>query len=50
MTGVTSNITSMVSAKGIAVKVLVYYVISLIKLLVIIVGYKLLVYGVKFEP
>lgn len=48
MAGVTSNITSMVSVKGITVEVLVYYIISLIKLSVI-VGYKVLVYGVIFE-
>lgn len=48
MAGVTSNMTSMVSVKGIAVEVLVYYIISLIKLSVI-VGYKVLVYGVIFE-
>lgn len=44
MAGITSKITSMFSVKGIADEVLVYYVISLIKLSVIIVGYKLLVY------
>lgn len=48
MAGVTSNMTSMVSVKGITVEVLVYYIISLIKLSVI-VGYKVLVYGVIFE-
>lgn len=48
MAWVTSNITSMVSVKGITVEVLVYYIISLIKLSVI-VGYKVLVYGVIFE-
>lgn len=48
MAGVTSNMTSMVSVKGIAVEVLVYYMITLIKLSVI-VGYKVLVYGVIFE-
>lgn len=48
MAGVTSNITSMVSVKGITVEVLVYYIISLIKLSVI-VEYKVLVYGVIFE-
>lgn len=49
MEEITSKITSMFSLKGIAVEVLMYYVISLIKLSVIIVGYKLLVYGTQMR-
>lgn len=49
MEEITSKITSMFSLKGIAVEVLMYYVISLIKLSVIILGYKLLVYGTQMR-
>lgn len=49
MAGVTSNTQSMVSVKEIAVGVLVCYVIFLIKISVIIVVYKLLLYGDNFK-